>query len=99
LPKNGNKPEAQIKAVAELVQITIWLRKLFELLPSTTKLGIDAFPLPLELSSVAAGNSSSGNSSSSSGNSLSSSSLYPSRQLYYPAHVELSNEESLRPKK
>jgi hypothetical protein len=87
IAKNEDRPEAQIKAVAELNQITVLLGKFFEMLPSITRLGIDAFPIaaaPIELSS-------NGNSSSNL--------LYPSPQPHYPAHVELSDEESLEAKK
>jgi hypothetical protein len=44
IAKNEDRPEAQIKAVAELNQITVLLGKFFELLPSIARLGIDAFP-------------------------------------------------------
>jgi hypothetical protein len=47
IANNEDRPEAQIKAVAELSQITILLRKIFEMLPSTTRLGVDAFPIEL----------------------------------------------------
>jgi hypothetical protein len=50
ITKNGDKPEVQIKAVAELNNITVLLRKLFEMLPSTTRIGVEAFPLTLKAS-------------------------------------------------
>lgn len=40
---NADNPEAQIKAVTQLNEITVLIHNLFETLPSITKLGIDAF--------------------------------------------------------
>jgi hypothetical protein len=94
IAKNGDRPEAQIKAVAELNQITLLLRKLFEMLPFTTRLGIDAFPSPLSPESPLVLAYSQSPPLAASSSSLESS-LPPIRR--YPgisiADMELSNEE------
>ena len=43
IDNNEDNPEAQIKAVAELNETTILISQLFEMLPSITSLGVDAF--------------------------------------------------------
>ena len=48
IANNADKPEVQIKAVAELNDITVSLTNMFQDLPYITRLGVDAFfPPPI----------------------------------------------------
>ena len=46
IANNKDKPEAQVKAVAEISKITESFINLFQDLPAITRLGVDAFPPP-----------------------------------------------------